>query len=426
MRYYSTEGRSPKVGFRKALMRGLAPDGGLYMPESFPERRWTSSHFTDVAMLTLSGFVPRTGLIESCREAFNFPVPLQKLGENLFVLELFYGPTLSFKDFGARFMARQMRLALKKGERINIVVATSGDTGSAVASGFYGVPGVNVFILYPKGRVTNLQELQMITFGGNIHALEVAGDFDDCQRVAKEILGDVRLREELSLSSANSINIGRLLPQMPYYFEAAEKLRWKYGRKEKPIIVVPSGNFGNLTAGLFARAMGLPVEFFVAAVNSNCAVPAYLATGTMRSRDTIPTLSNAMDVGNPSNWRRIVDHFDGNPVKINNALRTVTATDKETEAAIFSTHDKFGYIVDPHTAVGLHAAAEISKRGFSRTPIIVLSTAHPAKFRETVERVIRLPLEIPERLAVVMSRESKKISAPASKEEIVQIIKAAQ
>ncbi|TSC81842.1 MAG: threonine synthase [Parcubacteria group bacterium Gr01-1014_19] len=424
MRYYSTERGSPKVGFKKALMNGLAPDGGLYMPEEISKREVGGVTFPERAIQALSGFTPKRGLEKICHDAFNFRVPLRKLDENLFVLELFHGPTLSFKDFGARFMSRAMTGGSKGGQKLNIVVATSGDTGSAVAAGFYGVPGVEVFVLYPKGRVTDLQEKQMTTLGGNVHAIEVAGNFDDCQRLAKEILGDKRLG--LAVSSANSINIGRLLPQMTYYFEAAEKLRWKYGRKEKPIIVVPSGNFGNLTAGLFAKKMGLPVELFVAAVNVNSAVPGYLATGNLHARDTSPTLSNAMDVGNPSNWRRIVDHFEGNQAAINNALKAITVTDRETEAAIFSTHDKFGYIVDPHTAVGLHAASEIAKRGFSRTPIIALSTAHPAKFRETVERVTGLTLEIPERLAMVMNKTQYKTSVSPSKAKIVEIIKSRQ
>ncbi len=426
MKYYSTGGEAPKVSFRRALLNGLAPDGGLYMPEDLPAREIDGLSFPERAAQALAGFVPSRGLLKICHSAFDFQVPLRELSNNLFVLELFHGPTLSFKDFGARFMARQMSVALKQGQRLNIIVATSGDTGSAVASGFYGVPGVNVFVLYPKGRVTELQERQMTTLGGNIHALEIRGDFDDCQRVAKELLGDVRLRGELSLSSANSINIGRLLPQMSYYFEAAEKLRWKYGRSEKPIIVVPSGNFGNLTAGFFAKKIGLPSELMVAAVNVNSGIPGYLATKSLVVSKTVPTLSNAMDVGNPSNWGRIVDHFGGDPAKIANSLKAIAVTDRETEATIFSIHEKYGYFVDPHTAVGLRAAEEIAKRGFSRTPIVVLSTAHPAKFRETVERVTRRTLEIPDRLAAVLGRSKHKISVTPKAEEVARIIKATQ
>ncbi len=428
MKYYSTEHESPRVRFSEALMRGLAPDGGLYMPDSFPVGlEIDGGNFADRACQLLGSFVPRRGLDRLCADAFNFPVPLRRLSENLFVLELFHGPTLSFKDFGARFMARAISGYAEKGGKLNIIVATSGDTGSAVASAFFGVPGVNVFVLYPKGRVTELQEKQMATLGGNVFALRVNGDFDDCHRMAEDTLKDAVLRERLRLSSANSINIGRLLPQMSYYLEAKEKLRWKYGRAERPIFVVPSGNFGNLTAGLFVHRMGsLPAELFVAAVNINSQIPEYLATGHLGSTKTIPTLSSAMDVGRPKNWARIVELFGGDRSRINNAIKAVMVNGHDTEMTMRSIYENFGYIVDPHTAVGLHAAAEIAKRGFSRTPIVVLSTAHPAKFRESVERVIREPVEIPERLVAVMAKDNLSIGIEPVKEVLVKIIKAAQ
>lgn len=430
MKYYSTKRKSPKVKFGEALERGIAPDGGLYMPDNFPVGlKIEGGNFADRASQLLRSFMPHHGLDKLCVDAFNFPVPLRRLSENLFVLELFHGPTLSFKDFGARFMARAMALWVSSGDdrKLNVIVATSGDTGSAVANAFFGVPGTNVFVLYPKGRVTDLQEKQMATLRGNIFALEVDGDFDDCQRIAKEALNDAALRRQFRLSSANSINPGRLLPQMPYYLEAAEKLRWKYGRAERPIFVVPSGNFGNLTAGLFAHRTGsLPVKFFVAAVNLNSRVPEYLATGTFGSVKTIPTLSNAMDVGLPSNLARIVDLFGGDRSQMNEAIKAVMVNGHNTEEAISETYKNFDYVIDPHTAVGMRAAAEIAKLRFFETPIIVLSTAHPAKFRESVEKVIGAPVEIPERLAAVAGKEKLSIGIEAKKDVLVKIIKAAQ
>lgn len=429
MLYRSTELRSPKVGFLEALMNGLAPDGGLYMPESLPPEITgiASYDFPDDAAAILDGFVPEENLLNICHEVFSFPVPLKKIADNLFVLELFHGPTLSFKDFGARFMAREMAAANRSsGKVLNIIVATSGDTGSAVASAFHNVPGIKVFILYPSGRVTDLQEKQMATLGGNVSALEVAGDFDDCQRIAKEILNDPKLRRNFLLSSANSINIGRLLPQMTYYFWAHKLLQQEHHVLRRPIFVVPSGNFGNLTAGLFARKMGLPSELFVAAVNSNSAVPEYLATGNLSEKKTAPTLSNAMDVGNPSNWARIMDLYEYDRAKLQTVLRVVSVTDKETRQTIFRTHDRYGYVADPHTAVGLRAAEKLKQQGFAKTPIIVLSTAHPAKFRETVEDILRVSVEIPQRLAEVANKDKQSIPVEPSKEAVVKIIKTAR
>ncbi len=428
MLYRSTELRASKVGFLEALMSGLAPDGGLYMPEKFPSEvtRIASCDFPDDAADVLTGFVPEGNLLNICHEAFSFPVPLKKIADDLFILELFHGPTLSFKDFGARFMARQMAAARDVQDPLNIIVATSGDTGSAVASGFYGVPGVRVFILYPSGRVTDLQEKQMATMGKNIFALEVRGDFDDCQRIAKEILGDRELNKNFPLSSANSINIGRLLPQMIYYFWAQKVLRQEYHVSRRPIFVVPSGNFGNLTAGLFARKMKLPSELFVAAVNSNSAIPEYLETGKLFTGKTSPTLSNAMDVGNPSNWDRIMDLYEYDRAKLRAVLRAICVTDEETRRTIFRTHDRYDYVADPHTAVGLCAAEKLRERGFSKTPMIVLSTAHPAKFRETVEGVIGIPVPVPPLLALAMGQNKESILVEPKKEVIVKIIKTAR
>lgn len=429
MLYRSTERKAEKVDFHTALKRGNAPDGGLYVPDWFSiGLQIDGESFPDRAGQLLWNFVPRNGLNKLCHEVFNFPVPLRKLSDNLFVLELFHGPTLSFKDFGARFMASSIvnGCCVLGGRKLNIVVATSGDTGSAVANSFYGVPGVNVFVLYPKGRISALQEKQMTTLGDNIFALAVSGDFDDCSRITNEVLDDPDLRDKFSISSANSINIGRLLPQMTYYWEAQHQLRLKYGRSEKPIFVVPSGNFGNLTAGLYARKMGVHSELMVAAVNTNSRIPEYLATGKLRTSKTAPTLSSAMDVDRPRNWDRVVDFFDGDRIKLNCALRAVTVSDYDTKAAIFAAHERFGYVADPHTAVGLFAADGVAKSGFSKTPIIVLSTAHPAKFPEIVEGVIRQPVSIPESLVDVSKMKNLSIGIESDKNVLVKFIKAAQ
>lgn len=431
MLYRSTNGKAPKVGFLDTLMRGIAPDGGLYMPDGFPiGLEIDGGSFPDRAGQLLWNFVPRNGLNRICCEAFNFPVPLVQLSENLFVLELFHGPTLSFKDFGARFMAQAITGwgCIAEGDKLNIVVATSGDTGSAVANAFHQVPGVNVFVLYPKGRITELQEKQMATLGGNVFALKVDGDFDDCHRVAKEVLneGITKGRKKLKLSSANSINPGRLLPQMSYYLEAKHQLRWKYGRDEDSVFVVPSGNFGNLTAGLFAGKMGVKAKKMVAAVNLNSRVPEYLEIGRLPEAGTIPTVSNSMDVGRPSNWARVIDFFHCCLPDMNDAITAMMVNGHDTLMAITNTHKKFKYIIDPHTAVGMRAAEEIMTKGFDKDPIIVLSTAHPAKFRESVEPAIGEKVELPERLAAVLEKKNLSIEIEPDKKVLTKIIKAAQ
>ncbi|MBI2024859.1 MAG: threonine synthase [Candidatus Harrisonbacteria bacterium] len=398
MLYYSTNHNSDRVDFKTALLRGLAPDGGLYMPESFPELRKTkgaSQNFSE----TLAPFldIPKTEIARIVDESFVFPVPSKKLFGEISILELFHGPTLSFKDFGARFMARAMNYYLqRKNEQLTIIVATSGDTGSAVASGFYGLSNIRVVVLYPSKRISELQEKQISTFGGNIAAVEVAGDFDDCQRLAKQALSDENLREEINLSSANSINIGRLLPQMFYYFK---------GFQSGASFVVPSGNFGNLTAGLFAKKIGLPVKKFIAAINENSVIPEFLATGKLIERKTRMTISNAMDVGKPSNWARITDLYQGDRLAMKKDLEAIAISEAETKKTISEVYKNYGYVVDPHTAVGVAAAF----RQPPGEPKIVLATAHPAKFPKIVESAIGEKVNIPNALNEVLNKEKRSV-----------------
>ena len=400
--------RTSLVDFRTALLRGLADDGWLYMPTQLAKIQSSKSKAQSFGDL-LGEFIdiPKKELEKICHEAFNFPVPLVRISKDIHVLELFHGPTLSFKDFGARFMARAMNYYLKKsGEKLNIIVATSGDTGSAVANGFYGLSNIKVFVLYPSKRVSDLQEKQMTTLGKNIVALEVQGDFDDCQRLAKQALSDSNLRKNKNLSSANSINIGRLLPQIFYYFEGVKHLG------KQAIFVVPSGNFGNLTAGLFAKKIACPatgggclIERFIAAVNINSAIPRFLESGKMETRKTRLTLSNAMDVGSPSNWARIADLYEGDRGRIRKDISAVTISEEETRETIKNVYQQFGYIADPHTAVGLAAAMKDT----SRSPKIVLATAHPAKFKEIVEEATGIKVNLPPTLARINKKKKESI-----------------
>ncbi len=413
MKFWSTNKKAKPVSFKEALFRGLASDGGLYMSEKFPRNSGgfekAAGFFTGLSKNTLKKII---------KDVFNFSAPLVELNKNLYVQELFYGPTLSFKDFGARFMARVASAFLAKGESLNIITATSGDTGGAVAAGFYGLPNVKVFVLYPSGRVSDLQEKQIATWGGNVFALEVAGDFDDCQKLAKQALSDEALRTKLNLSSANSINIGRLLPQMFYYFEAQRQLRALYPKPHtpNPVFVVPSGNFGNLTAGLFAKKSGLRVKNFIAAVNRNSVVPKYFKTGKLQSRKTKMTYSSAMDVGTPSNWARIAALYK-NKNEMARDIKAVSVSESETLRTMGGVYKKYGYIADPHTAVGI-AAAEKIKGG----PKIVLATAHPAKFKDIVEPTIGGIVPLPATLAEVLLKRKKSIKVDADYDDLRDIL----
>jgi threonine synthase len=420
MNYRSTLRQSPEVSLREAVLRGSAPDGGLYMPVEIPHltrdflERLPSLTFHEIAQevgaLFASGEIPPRVLTQIIAEAYNFPVPLVRLSEQLHILELFHGPTLAFKDFGARFMARLMGYFVQElGKQLTVIVATSGDTGSAVAQAFLGVSGIRVVILYPAGRVSDAQEKQLTTLGQNITALEVSGSFDDCQRLAKQALVDPLIAEKVTVTSANSINIARLIPQSFYYFSAVAQL----GPSEfLPVFSVPSGNFGNLTGGLLAKRIGLGVGPFIAATNANDVVPEFLRSGTLIPRPSRHTISNAMDVGNPSNFARIVDLYDNDLQAIRRDILGCSFSDEETLRVMHDMRQRYGYVLDPHTAVGVLGWEGFAKQNQPAGKGIVLATAHPAKFADIVERAIGVRPEMPERLAAFMDRPKRSIPFP--------------
>ncbi len=403
MRLASTTGRAPLVSFREALLQGLAPDGGLYMPLDWPHfsheeiDAWRGLPFPDLAarlaQACLGDEFPSGDIDRLVRSALDFPVPLVPLGDGLSVLELFHGPTLAFKDFGARFLGRFFgHLLARRGEHATILVATSGDTGSAVAHGFAGVPGVRVVVLYPAGKVSPFQEAQMATIGGNVTAVRVPGVFDDCQRLVKAAFLDEALAP-LRLSSANSINIGRLLPQSFYY--VAAYLAATRATGEPVTFAVPSGNLGNLTAGLVAQRMGLPVHHFIAATNVNDVLPEFLETGVYRARPSIATLSNAMDVGDPSNFPRVLELCGGSAAGVRARVHGIVVDEPGTRAAMRRAFDRHGRVFDPHGAVGYAAALRERESDAAATPAIILATAHPAKFAQAVEDTLGVEPELP-------------------------------
>ena len=448
MRYYSTRNRNAPVDFATAALAGLAPDGGLFVPEEIPRyppavlSSLGTMDYPDIAFETIKPYVqgemPDSVLEDIVRAAYPFAAPLVGVGDR-FVLELFHGPTAAFKDFGARFMARAFAW-LRRGEDrpLRILVATSGDTGGAVADGFFEVPGISVTVLYPKGRITPLQERQIAGLGKNISALAVEGSFDDCQRLVKTALADDTLRKRTALSSANSINISRLIPQAAYYAAAAGRAfagkvdddgeatprvgngEWGLGTRKKvfpqslnpspqsPItLCVPSGNFGNLTAGLYAMKMGAPIRQFIAATNANKTVPDYLASGEYREQSSRATISNAMDVGAPSNFERMAAHFSWEEMR--RIILGVSVTDEETRQTIVQVYHEAGYFLDPHSAVGWKG---VDKLKYSEVPVGVLSTAHPAKFGEIVEPLIG-PAPVPASLERAMQRAVHSQTIPA-------------
>jgi threonine synthase len=403
------------------MVQGLAPDGGLYMPEELPLLSdealsdLSGMKFNDLAFQMASPFlkgeIGEDTLHRVISDAFDFPTEISEPEPGRFVLELFHGPTLAFKDYGARFMARLFsELSEKRGEEVTILVATSGDTGSAVANGFYKVPGVNVFVLYPNGKVSPLQEKQFTTLGENITALEVDGVFDDCQKLVKQAFVDAELRQKMQLSSANSINIARLLPQSFYYGYASAALKAR--GKMPPVFSVPSGNFGNLTGGLFAEKMGIPAAGFLAATNANSVVPEFLNGSEFTPRASVQTISNAMDVGNPSNFDRIRHLCSGDDSLIRKTLRGYSYSDQETRDTIAAVYQKTGYLMCPHTAVGYRAAEEYIQENEGAITV-TLATAHPVKFREVVEPVIGQTVSVPERLRPVLRAKSKSTSVSA-------------
>lgn len=424
MKLYSTQNKNRLVDFKTAVFHSLPPDNGLYMPKEIPclspnffnqlEDKNGGEIAFQVSKAMLGQAIPETDLKNIIEEAINFPAPLKEVESDIYVLELFHGPSMAFKDFGARFMSRVMHYFLEKSSReLDILVATSGDTGGAVAMGFYEVPGIRVTILYPKGKVSPLQEKQLTTLGKNITALEVEGTFDDCQRLVKEAFLDQDLNQCKNLSSANSINIARLIPQMFYYFNAVAQLR-KNGDQRAPIFSVPSGNFGNLTAGLFAAKMGLPVAHFVAATNVNDEVPQYLKTGNFVSRPSTPTLANAMDVGNPSNFVRMQDLYHHKVEEMKKDISGFSFTDAQLLEAITKVSAASNYMLCPHTAIAYLGLQAYRASVPHNSPGIFLSSAHPCKFSnvyspELWEKVVLPPqaksLEEREKQAVAMSTD---------------------
>ncbi len=404
MQFPSTEGRCPAVGLAEALRRGLAADGSLFIPEALPplpasffaELRGKSllESATTVVEHLLGEDLPSEVLRAIVEDALDFPIPLVHLSDRVYVLELFHGPTLAFKDVGARFLARFLAETRDSSGELTVLVATSGDTGGAVAQAFFGVEGTRVAVLYPRGKVSALQERQFTTLGGNVRAFAVDGVFDDCQRLVKTAFADRELSRRLGLTSANSINVGRLLPQILYYFHAAAQLP-----SSGPLLFsTPSGNFGNLTAGLMAKRLGLD-SHFIAATNINDVVPEYLLTGVYSPRPSAVTISNAMDVGDPSNFARIRHLYRDGPDRLHNDLVGRSYDDEATAATIREVDAEHGYLMDPHTAVGYLALRDVLAERPGDTVGVVLATAHPAKFREVVEPVVGRKIELPPQLA---------------------------
>lgn len=422
MKYYSTNQKAHLTSLEEAVVRGLAPDRGLYMPqhiERLPEEFFEnidrmSPHeiATRVAKAFFGEDVDEESLRRIVEDTLAFPTPVVKVEENIFSLELFHGPTLAFKDVGARFMARLLQYFISRkanGRTVHVLVATSGDTGSAVANGFLGVDGIHVHVLYPKGKVSPIQECQFTTLGRNITAIEVDGTFDDCQRLVKSAFMDAELNDKLLLTSANSINVARFLPQAFYYFNAYAQLK-REGREDNLVVAVPSGNFGNITAGLIAHRMGLPIRHFIAANNANDVFLQYLQSGVYTPRPSLQTIANAMDVGDPSNFARILDLFGDNHERITRLISGASYNDSEIAATIRDCRRRTGYLLDPHGACAYRALREQLRD--SETGLF-LETAHPAKFRDTVAEIIEEEVEIPAALARFMEGEKCVVSLPS-------------
>ena len=423
MKYYSTNGHSPEASLQEAVVRGLAPDKGLYMPREI--KRLPDSFFRRIGDMTLPEMathvadaffgedVPADTLRHIVHDTLNFDIPLARVTDSIRSLELFHGPTLAFKDVGARFMARLLGYFIRREDsrrQVHVLVATSGDTGSAVANGFLGVEGIHVHVLYPKGKVSDIQEKQFTTLGRNITALEVDGTFDDCQALVKSAFMDAELNARLMLTSANSINVARFLPQAFYYFYAYAQLQ-REGRADNVVVCVPSGNFGNITAGLFARRMGLPVKRFIAANNRNDVFYEYLQTGTYTPRASVPTIANAMDVGAPSNCARVLDLYGNSHAAICADISGATYTDGQIADTMRRVWQEHHYLLDPHGACGFRALSEGLRPGETG---VFLETAHPAKFKDTVERIIGSPVAIPAKLQAFM--QGQKQSVPMARD----------
>jgi threonine synthase len=426
MKFTSTRNHELSDSFHDAMLHGLAPDGGLYIPTEYPhllEQFISCSNQCSLNQLSLAVItpfiseIPVSSLKEILDEALNFPIPLIKLENELYLLELFHGPTLAFKDVGARFMAKVTEHYLSRENRkLTILVATSGDTGSAIAHAFHHMENIEVFILYPSGKISFLQEQQMTTLGGNVKALEIDGTFDDCQRLVKAALLDRDLHKQRTITTANSINIARLLPQVIYQAWATCQFR-QLGHTDDPYLCVPCGNFGNLTSAVYAKSMGFPIKKFIAATNINSIVPHYLATGQFIPAPSQRSLSNAMDVGHPSNFERLLSFYQNDVDMMRQKITGISISDTQTLAEIRSTYELTGYILDPHTAVGVAAA-----RQSNLSPVIINATAHPAKFPDIIERAIGISPEIPERLRVMLERKKHSIKVSAKYEDLKKIL----
>lgn len=419
MRYYSLNRKAPIVGFKEALIRGLAPDRGLYFPEEVPRLQESVidnlDHFSDqeIAFQVIKSYVgdeiPEARLQQIVEDTLCFDFPVRQISENISVLELFHGPTLAFKDVGARFMARCLGYFNEtegNSTKITVLVATSGDTGGAVASGFFGVEGVDVVILYPSGKVSAIQEKQLTTFGGNISAVEVDGTFDDCQQMVKRAFLDEKIQHKRKLTSANSINIARWMPQMFYYFSAYRKLK-EPGKNL--VFSVPSGNFGNICAGMLAQRMGLPVDHFITGTNANRVVPDFLKSGEYKPKPSVATISNAMDVGDPSNFIRIQEIYNQDADLLRQNLTGYSYSDTETLEAMNRIYDETGYILDPHGAIG-YLALERYLKDHPEIKGVFLETAHPVKFLDVLPERIAAKVELPEAIKSIMPKEKKSSS----------------
>jgi len=428
MKFYSTNNSAHRVHLPEAVLNGLAPDNGLYMPERIPvlshdyfsslaSRSFQEIAF-DVASVFVEDAIPHDLLKRIIDHTISFDAPLVEIERNVLALELFHGPTLAFKDFGARFMSQLLsHFAQQQNREIVILVATSGDTGSAVANGFLGVEGTRVVVLYPSGKVSEIQEKQFTTLGQNITAIEVAGTFDDCQKMVKQAFLNENLKSKFFLTSANSINIARLIPQMFYYFYAWSRL----AEKQNVVFSVPSGNFGNLTAGLMAQRMGLPVQHFLAATNVNDVVPHYLATKEFLPRQSVSTISNAMDVGHPSNFARMLALYDGDHEAMRKDVVGFAFTDEATQAAMKNVFLNTGYVLDPHAAIGYLGLKEFQAT-HPDTVGVFLATAHPAKFSDVVASATGTKVNMPERLQHFLNRKKESLKCAADFDAFQQLL----
>ncbi len=430
MKYYNLKNRHETVDFKTATIKSQGSQKGLFFPEMIPQfdeefiqnlRLYSDEEIAFRCMKDFIGDeIPADILKKIAAETISFDIPLKKINEQISVLELFHGPTLAFKDVGARFMSRCLSHFLKdQDKKVTVLVATSGDTGGAVAHGFYNVPGINVVILYPKNRVSAVQEKQLTALGGNISALEVNGNFDDCQNLVKQAFSDESINSELFLTSANSINIARWLPQQIYYLLALKQ--WKQHENQNPVISVPSGNFGNICAGLLTYFRGLPAEQFIAACNENDIVTDYLKTHQYHPKKAVATLSNAMDVGDPSNFTRILELFGHQFDSLKNMISGYSIDDASTLETIKEVYEKYGYILDPHSAVAFASLEQYldenpDKKGF------ILGTAHPVKFPEAVEKAGHITTEVPEALHALMKKEKKTVEIHADFEELKRFL----